>query len=394
MYKTKLYFKQEWFFILGIFIAFNIMLSNYLYEFDSGSVAGGGTLRFILKVLSVFLLFLSQPFPNKILVKKNILLILAFFLFLTSYIIYIPFSTWNELQFFNMYFVIFILFGIGYNQKFIPKLNHLLIYIFLFIWLPVDIYSLFSGNSLWENKAFVGGVGNPSSYGMIIIYLLLINKGIFKPFRQSLINFLLFFSLFFTQALMPILIMFILSFFLYKKRNILLILVSFTFFFLIYLDFLLESLGLVDIHWFLKLQGLYEFGLSSSNESGSVSYRLEYFKDFYELFENPFVLLFGHVNGVSYNAGDGQYIAYVTSFGIPLFFFFLFSLFKIFYESKFFNLINGFRMKLFFVAFLLILVTNRFLDYWPNAIIIFFIINYIHQNKNNKIIFNNKTITT
>jgi hypothetical protein len=391
VYKTKLYFKQEWFFISGIFIAFNLMLSNYLYEFDSGSVAGGGTLRFILKVFSVFLLFLSQPFPSKLLIKKNSLIILSFILFLISYIIYIPFSTWNEPQFFNMYFVIFILFGIGYNQKFIPKLNHLLIYIFLFIWFPVDIYSFFSGNSLWENKAFIGGIGNPSSYGLIMIYLILINKGIFKPIRESLINFLLFFSLFFTQALMPILIMFILSFFLFKKRNILLILVFFTFVFMIYLNFILESLGLVDIHWFLKLQGLFEYGLSSSNESGSVSYRLEYFKDFYELFENPFVLLFGHVDGVSYNAGDGQYIAYATSFGIPLFFFFIFSLFKIFYEFKFFNFINGFRIKLFFVAFLLILVTNRYLDYWPNAIIIFLLINHLNYKKHEY--WNNKSIS-
>jgi len=390
----KLYFKKEFFFLLGIFIAFNIMLTNYLYEFDSGGITGGETLRFILKILSVFLLFLSQPFPSKILINKNILLILALFLFLISYIFLIPFSTWNELQFFNMYFVIFILFGIGYNQKFIPKLNHLLIYIFLFIWLPVDIYFLFSGNSLWENKAFMGGIGNPSSYGMIMIYLILINKGIFKPFREYLINFLLFSSLFLTQSLMPIIIMFILSFFLFKKRIIFVVLVFFTFLFVSYFNFILEFLGLVDIHWFLKLQGLFDSGLSSSNSSASVFYRLEYFKDLYKLFDNPLVLLFGHVDGVSYNAGDGQYIAYATSFGIPLFFFFLFSLFKIFYESKFFNLINGIRIKLFFVAFLLILVTNRYLDYWPNAIIVFLIINYIHQIKNNKIIFNNKKIAT
>tara|TARA_B110000879_G_scaffold103590_1_gene139809 strand:- start:9123 stop:10301 length:1179 start_codon:yes stop_codon:yes gene_type:complete len=391
LFYTKLYFKREWFFISGIFIAFNIMLSNYLYEFDSGSVSDGGTLRFILKFFSVFLLFLSQPFPSKLLIKKNSLIIFSFILFLISYMIYIPFSTWNEPQFFNMYFVIFILFGIGYNQKFIPKLNNLLIYIFLFIWFPVDIYSFFLGNSLWENKAFIGGMGNPSSYGIIIIYLLFINKGIFKPFRESVINVLLTFSLLFTQALMPILIMFILSFFLYKKRNILLILVSLILFFLIYPDFLLESFRLVDFHWFLKLQSLFEYGLSSSNESASVYYRLEYFKSFYELFENPFVLLFGHVDGVSYNAGDGQYIAYATSFGIPLFFFFLFSLFKIFYESKFFNLANGFRIKLFFVAFLLILVTNRYLDYWPNAIIIFLLINHLNYFKNEY--RNNKSIS-
>ena len=367
------------------------MLTNYLYEFDSGSVAGGGTLRFILKVFSVFLLFISQPFPSRILMKKNNLLILIFLLFLISYIIYIPFSTWNELQFFNMYFVIFILFGIGYNQKFVPKLNHLLIYIFLFIWLPVDIYSLFSGNSLWENKAFIGGIGNPSSYGMIMIYLILINNGIFKPLKESLINFLLFVSLFFTQALMPILIMLFLSLFIFKKRNISLILAFFTFGFIYYLNPILEFVGLVDFHWFLKLESLFEFGINSSNPTGSVSVRLEYFKDLYKLFDNLLVFLFGHVNGFAYNGGDGQYIAYATSFGIPLFFLFLFSLSRIVYEFKPVTFTNSSRIKLFFLSFILILLTNRYLDYWPNAIIIFLLINHINYKKYEY--WNNKSIS-
>ena len=281
--------KKEWLFISGIFIAFNVMLTNYLYEFESGQVNGGDTLRFILKILSVFLIVISQPFPSKLIVKKNLFLIISFILFLISYIIYIPFSSWNDLQFFNMYFVIFFLFGIGYNNLFLPKLNLLLIYIFLFVWLPIDLFAIYTGNNLWENKAFIGGIGNPSSYGMIMIYLILINKGIFKPVLESLINLLLLFSLFLTQALMPILIMFLLSFLLFKKKNVFLFLLFFTFLFINYFNYILESLGLNDIHWFLKLQGLFKYGLTTSNSSGSVSYRLEYFKDLYKLFDNPFV---------------------------------------------------------------------------------------------------------
>ena len=76
--------KKEWLFISGIFIAFNVMLTNYLYEFESGQVNGGDTLRFILKILSVFLIVISQPFPSKLIVKKNLLLIISFILFLIS----------------------------------------------------------------------------------------------------------------------------------------------------------------------------------------------------------------------------------------------------------------------------------------------------------------------
>ena len=373
--------RKEWFFIIGISISFNVMLTNYLFEFDSGAVNGGDSLRFILKIISIFLIMISQPFPNKLIIKKNLLLILSFFFFLFSYIIFFPFSTWNDFQFLNMFFVIFLLFGIGYNHSFLVKLNKILIYIFLFIWLPTDLYAIFSGNNLWENKAFIGGIGNPSSYGMIMIYLILMNKGFFNPIIEILINFLLFFSLFLTQALMPILIMFVLSFFLFKKRHILFFLIIFTFLFYTYFNYILESLGLQDIHWFLKLQALTEYGFSSSNNSGSVFYRLEYFKDIYKLFDNPFVFLFGHVNSVSYNGGDSQYISYLTSFGFPMFLFFIFSMFKIIYDIKFFV---TFRLKLFFSAFFLILITNRYLDYWPNAIIVFFIINYIGDSINTK----------
>ncbi len=349
---NNLYLKKEWFFYLGIFIAFNMMLTNYLYEFDSGAVKGGGTLRFFLKFLSVFLIILSQPFPSKLLIKKNSLLILCFALFLISTLLYVPFSTWNEPQFYNMFFVFFILFGVGYNQKFIPKLNHFLICIFLFIWLPVDLYFLLSGNSLWENKAFIGGFGNPTSYGMILFYLILINKGIFRPIWERTINFFLLFSLFLTQALMPILIMVMLSFFIFRKRIIILTGSSLLLIGLVYMDLFLDYFGLVDLHFLIKLNTLFYDGLTS--DIGSIFYRLEYWKDIYKLFENPFVFLFGHVDGVSYNAGDGQYIAYLTSFGFPLFLFFIFSVFKIVYEFKYFDFTNSLRFKSFFIAFLVI----------------------------------------
>ena len=185
---------------------------------------------------------------------------------------------------------------------------------------------------------------------------------------------------------MPIIILFIYSFYIFKKRTIVLMFSLILLIGLVFMDEFLESLGLNDLHFLLKIQGFIGDGFNS--DSSNISVRLEYWKDVYKLFENPFVFLFGHVNGVSYNAGDGQYVAYLTSFGFPLFLFFIFSLFKIVYEFKFFN---GLRIKLFFVAFLLILITNRYLDYWPNAIIIFLLINHLNYKKHEY--WNNKSIS-
>lgn len=371
--------KREWFFLLAIFISFNTMFSNYLYEFDSGDVKGGELLRSILKSSSIILLIFSKPTPSKLLIKKNILFIFIFLFFLISYLFYIPFSIWNELQFFNLYIVLFILFGVGYQKKYIPKLNILLIYMFLFLWLPIDLIAISTGNNLWQNKAFIGGLGNPSSYGIILIYLILINKNIFSPFKESILNFVLIISVLFTQAMMPILILLLFSFSIFKKRFLFIIFTFLIIIGLFYLNLFLDTVGFNDLHFLNKIISLYQSGLLA--DTASVSYRLEYWLDINRLFDNPLKFLFGHVNRASYNAGDGQYVAYLTSFGVPIFFIFIFSFFRILSNFKNQNFINGKGYKLFFIAFTLILLTNRYLDYWPNAIIIFLIINHINLEK-------------
>ena len=113
--------------------------------------------------------------------------------------------------------------------------------------------------------------------------------------------------------------------------------------------------------------------------------------DINRLFDNPFRFLFGHVNGVSYNAGDGQYVGYLTSFGVPIFFIFIFSIFQIILNFRNYKFTNSIGYKLFFIAFTLILITNRYLDYWPNPIIIFLIINHLNIEKHEY--WNNKSIS-
>ena len=188
---------------------------------------------------------------------------------------------------------------------------------------------------------------------------------------------------------MPILILALFSFIIFKKRFLLIVYAFLIIIGLVFLNLFLESIGFNDLHFLNKIIGLYKFGLSA--DLGSVSYRLEYWMDIYRLFDNPFRFLLGHVNGVSYNAGDGQYVAYVTSFGVPIFFIFIFSIFQIFSNFKYYKFKNSKGYKLFFIAFTLILVTNRYLDYWPNAIIIFLIINHLNLQKHEY--WNNQSIS-
>ena len=186
----------------------------------------------------------------------------------------------------------------------------------MFLWLPIDLIAIFTGNNLWENKAFIGGIGNPSSYGIILIYLILINKNIFSPFKQSIVNFLLIISVLFTQAMMPILILSLFSFIIFNKRFLFIVLAFLMIIGFFYLTPFLDRIGFNDLHFLNKIFGLTQFGLSA--DMASVTYRLEYWIDINRLFDNPFRFLFGHVNGVTYNAGDGQYVGYLTSFGVPI----------------------------------------------------------------------------
>ncbi len=376
----KVKIKDVLIFNLGLFILLNLMLTNYLYEFNSGLVEGGFSLRFFLKIISLSLIILSSPKFNSQIINHNKYLIICYVFFLISILIYTPFSTFHDTQFLNIYLCLFILFGLGFNPKYYNSFNKVIILNFIIIWFPFDLFHLYNGTSLWENKAFIGGIGNPSSYGLIMIYILLINKNYFNIYLERLISVLAFFSLLMTQALMPILIFLLISIFTFKKINIIASsIVIFTIYYF-YIDQVLGFIGLTDLHFLNKFYSLiYITGNFDNiyNLSASIYYRIDYFKEIFLLFDNVKTFLFGHVNNISYNAGDSQFVSYLTSFGFPLFFFFLFCIYSYHLKLKTLKSTKHITLNFFLISTLFILLTNRFLDYWPNAFIVFFILNYL-----------------
>jgi hypothetical protein len=369
---------------IGILLSFNLLLVNYFFNFNEGNINSGTTIRFFFKILSVLLIcnFFKnkKPSPNRI--NKLLLLFFIFSSFLI--IIRLPFLSSIDKQFINVYLTLPILLGFGpNNDEEFNEVDRLILLSFGFCFL-LDTYLLFTSSSIWSSGAFIGGVGNPSSYGFILIYIYEVAiKIIRKKSIRFYIRLLVVISLFLTQALMPILLFFLLQFIKLKKKYLFTILFSF---FVLFskIEYFLEFLP--DAYWKYKLVKLIEFSkdLDVSNASKSISVRIDFFESVNFLFLDLYSFLFGGVNNTYYNFGDSQIVTYITSFGIPLFILFVISIFGLYFKSR------NTKLKYFVISLILILFTNRILDYWPVPVLIFLVFNrsdVYSKNNNLKIPF-------
>lgn len=290
-----------------------------------------------------------------------------------------PFYESRDIMFLNTFIALPLLMGYGPSTAVdFKKFDRLLLWMLLF-WTFVDSLMLITGNSFWDNKAYVGGIGNPSSYGFLLIYIF--EVAIFEIKNRHFrffIGLLIFTLMLFSQALMPLLI-FILVQFIKLPKKIIFLTLMILFFIGNQLNLFLEFLP--DEHWKYKLVSLIDFlqNFDISNSSLSISTRIEFFEGIKLLNSDVLTFLFGNVNDTFYNSGDSQYVTYLTSFGIPLFLLFIFALGRLYIKAK------STSLKYFIISFLLILITNRILDYWPIAIIIFISINRVqYEYRNNK----------
>lgn len=354
---------------IGILLSFNLLLVNYLFDFNEGNINSGTAIRFFLKFLSIVIIcnFFKNKKPSLSILNK---LLLSFFLFSGLLIlIRLPFLSSIDKQFINVFLTLPILFGFGpKNVKEFNEVDRLILFSFGF-WFLLDTYFFLTSSSIWSSGAFIGGVGNPSSYGFILIYIYEVAiKIIRKKSIRFYIRFLVVISLFLTQALMPILLFFLIQFIKLKKIYLFTILVSF---FVLFskIEYFLEFLP--DAYWKYKLVKLIDFSkdLDVSNASKSISVRIDFFESFNLLFSDLYSILFGGVNNTYYNFGDSHIVTYITSFGIPLFILFVISMFGLYFKSR------NTKLKYFVISFILILFTNRILDYWPVPVLIFLVFN-------------------
>ncbi len=225
----------------------------------------------------------------------------------------------------------------------------------------LDQIIFLSGKSLWENNAFVGGVGNPSSFGLLCNILLCYVLFERKPSFVSAV-----FCLVISYGVC--------------RSNSLLALISLFFVFMAYLCegfsfkrllfvfavlFFSISLGEGN-HLLYKLDSALHV-LAEDNEvrgSISVSSRLQIIAEYAEnLIENPVQALLYGFEYKNYMGYDSQVLTYLSSFGV-----FISLLFFLSFAGLLFFCWWA-RVGYFFCVTLLLFgmnfLTNRILDYYP-----------------------------
>ena len=211
--------KNTFLFILGVILAFNLMLINYLGDFNEGSIDSEGGIKIILKIISISLIC-SFFNVNKYVIKSNYLFICFFLIGGFLVCLRFPYFESRDNMFLNTFIALPILFGIGPSTyEDFKKFDILLLWLFCF-WIFLDSFFYLSGSSLWYNKAFIGGIGNPSSYGFLLIYIFEISSLEIKNKRfRFFIRLLIFTSILLSQALMPILVFILIQFIKLNKLN-------------------------------------------------------------------------------------------------------------------------------------------------------------------------------
>lgn len=239
-----------------------------------------------------------------------------------------------------------------------------------------------AGASLWLSAAFVGGVGNPSSFGMLcgIGFAFCLLHPLAGRMRWLLAT-LLAIGAVMSQALFAVLaVALVTAIWMALRWRRLLLGAAITVVAAVAALTWFAGAGEGEQAGFIEhklnaagaLIGLVEYDIESS---ASVSQRVEMHEQtFAAIAKSPLRLLWGHLEGLPYWPMDSQLLTYLGSFGAPMLL--LFGTLHLWWLQR------AWRMRPFDAGFSavalalfgLIFTTNRILDYFPVAMLYFVLI--------------------
>jgi hypothetical protein len=250
----------------------------------------------------------------------------------------------------------------------------------------VDTFLVPSDATIFAEKSYVGGVGNPSSFGLLsnicIAWLLLANypkENIHLLVRYSLVAILSIFVFrsFSLLAVIQIVIVYGFTFWKLKlpsKAVAILTAICAAIILFPVLGLSLEVLSFVfhKFYGLLNFLGIIEYDTAAK----SISLRSEiHGRALRVIAQDPTVLLIGQT-GVVYDANDSQILSFILSFGGLIT--------SAFVVLNMIFCLSALKNKNDFVFIALILFnfsffTNRLLDYFPMAILYFALVSYLSQ---------------
>jgi hypothetical protein len=239
----------------------------------------------------------------------------------------------------------------------------------------IDAIIVMRGSALWISEAFVGGVGNPSSFGLICVLacaFCLLHPQAGRG-RRPLAGWLAIAAIM-TKSLFAVFGLAIIAA-IWASRSWRRLVTSLILACAASMTLYYFAVGVIDNddpgfleHKVLAAGALLGFGSYDVESAGSVTGRLEIHQLTYNaLRDEPWRLLVGHLQGQVYWPMDSQVLTYLGSFGVAMLLAFL-SIHLLWTYRAWANAHNegGFS----FVALLIfssIFLTNRILDYFPVA---------------------------
>ncbi|TBW56702.1 hypothetical protein EZI54_08630 [Marinobacter halodurans] len=352
-----------------VFFAAAFLFSNYyylyFYGFEQGVSLAPGYLSFV-KVAGVCFFVMSVfEFRLKTQLRLKELLILTFFVFSAAFFLIkrAYFEVGSDL------YLNSILCFLPFAFLEVKNSSRRMLFFEATFWVVIfqtiiDFYINYRGLSLWDNGAYVGGLGNPSSFGMlcniVLSYLLFFRK---RSWSTIICLPIIMFAIVETKSLFSMVAM----------------LLIFCYFFWCLSKiawFSITIFGGVGVStfgwWFLpshlkyKIFSLYSL-ISEGDLSGSQSIflRFELHRKFFENLSEHFLytVFFGYPDYYYYGV-DSQILTYFGSFGVLLTAFFLGGVFvHLAFSSR-----DGSARKFYWVSsFVLCFMffSNRIIDYYP-----------------------------
>lgn len=325
--------------------------------------------------LSMDMLSTSMLLAIAVLVYKSIYFTINDYLFLNFFALSIPYVFFRprlRIEVVNIFF---------------PALI-----IILCLQIIIDYVLVHHTQSIWENKAFIGGFGNPSTFGIIcnlavayiitrqhknyhLIPLFIITYGACQS--KSL------------ATIAVLLLLYLLNIAHQKNKYDLVFSMAITFFATGIILYNLEGHLAYKFESLLQYLNIQQPPLLSEHNlanpkipiSTSIGNRsLLYHQLITNLTDNPFkMLLLGSITSF-YSSADSQFITFSNSFGILLSCAILYNLIfpffnSIVYNSKYFPQACG-------LVFIIYCASNRILEYYPVIFIFIFLLSQTHQNLN------------
>lgn len=364
---------------IALFVSALLVLCNYYYTYftgagpQEGANEGGGAFRY-LKMLALLVFYVSMLAPKlKVVLQFAEVLLLTFF---GATLIYF-FSTWENwdsggLLYLNMVacalpFLLFPIAGGDQKVRFFLDASVAI----LVVQIAVDALIHLAGFSLWDNKAFVGGLGNPSSFGVvcnIFVAYILFCRG--AAFRWLFALCVLGVGIVMTSSMLSV---FLLGILLavwgwFKGAHYLVLCLAF-----IVAVALIGGDKLISDSLLYKLSSLTDlFGGGLSNSSVSVYYRAEIHRFFVDQLDDHFVdiLLKGYPDTYYYFV-DSQFVTLIASFGL-----FISAMFFVAIGS---TVLTAYRRRdgygrfcaIVILMFMVVFFSNRILDYYPVPLFLF-----------------------